>query len=387
MSYKLSFSRAVFAARRYQTPFQLTKTSPFASWKTARNSLKLLCCHLSSTSTSFAHSGSERFNPTDIKDSFHKRVLPANLIAMSSPNGKSMFREALADGHMESFFPLSEQFITQSEPAFCSLSSMAMVLNALNHDPGRIWKGPWRWITEETLQCETQDVCGHSLQSVRDKGMSFSEFESLAACHGVNMKTYRVADPGLQLQAVVPIEGRALDVHHHDRHCGKHAFADCQHHHHGEPHSKHDIPKAQRSESPTTRTQHASHSYHNHPQLHGNPHGTISDVTVDVTDRAAVTRFRRYVEESARAVDITTFVIVNFSRKSLDQTGDGHFSPIGGYHRASDSVLVMDTARFKYPPFWVPLIDLWKAMGVPDTLTGEGRGYFVVESSRHKKSA
>jgi hypothetical protein len=30
------------------------------------------------------------------KPSFHKRVLPANLVAMSSPAGKAMFRESLA---------------------------------------------------------------------------------------------------------------------------------------------------------------------------------------------------------------------------------------------------------------------------------------------------
>ena len=33
---------------------------------------------------------------TEPKLSFHKRVLPANLVAMSSPAGKAMFRESLA---------------------------------------------------------------------------------------------------------------------------------------------------------------------------------------------------------------------------------------------------------------------------------------------------
>jgi hypothetical protein len=30
--------------------------------------------------------------------------------------------------------------------------------------------------------------------------------------------------------------------------------------------------------------------------------------------------------------------------------GDGHFSPVGGYHAGKDLVLILDTARFKYPP-------------------------------------
>jgi len=40
-------------------------------------------------------------------------------------------------------------------------------------------------------------------------------------------------------------------------------------------------------------------------------------------------------------------LIVSYSRKVLGQTGDGHFSPIGGYHKSRDLVLIMDVARFK----------------------------------------
>jgi len=47
------------------------------------------------------------------------------------------------DGTLHSYFPLAEQFVTQSEPSFCSLSSLSMVLNALNFDPKKIWKGSY----------------------------------------------------------------------------------------------------------------------------------------------------------------------------------------------------------------------------------------------------
>ena len=56
-----------------------------------------------------------------------------------------LFRDALACGTMECYFPLAAQFTTQADPAFCGLGTLAMVLNALNIDPGRVWKGPWRW--------------------------------------------------------------------------------------------------------------------------------------------------------------------------------------------------------------------------------------------------
>ena len=107
------------------------------------------------------------------------RELPKNLISLSSPEGKRLFREALLAGDMECFFPLSEQFLTQSEPAFCALSSLAMVLNALNYDPGKVWKGVWRWTSEESLRCENHSGCGHEHEKFKVNGLNFSEFEGL----------------------------------------------------------------------------------------------------------------------------------------------------------------------------------------------------------------
>lgn len=55
-------------------------------------------------------------------------------------------------------------------------------------------------------------------------------------------------------------------------------------------------------------------------------------------------------------------IIANFCRNVFNQTGTGHFSPIGAYEETADMVLVMETARFKYPPFWVKLDLMWDAM-------------------------
>jgi glutathione gamma-glutamylcysteinyltransferase len=59
------------------------------------------------------------------------------------------------------------------------------------------------------------------------------------------------------------------------------------------------------------------------------------------------------------------------------QTGTGHFSPIGGYHAGQDMALILDVARFKYPPHWVPLPLLWEAMNTTDEATGLLRGYLL----------
>ena len=68
-------------------------------------------------------------------------------------SGKRIFQEALVEGHMETYFVLASQFSTQEEPAFCGLTTLVMVLNALEVDPKKIWKSPWRWYHEQMLDC------------------------------------------------------------------------------------------------------------------------------------------------------------------------------------------------------------------------------------------
>ncbi len=76
-------------------------------------------------------------------ETYYKRILPSSCISFDSERGKVLFRQALDENNMESYFPLSMQFLTQSEPAYCGLGTLCMVLNASGVDPGRKWKGPW----------------------------------------------------------------------------------------------------------------------------------------------------------------------------------------------------------------------------------------------------
>jgi glutathione gamma-glutamylcysteinyltransferase len=188
-----------------------------------------------------------------------------------------LFREALADGTMEGFFPLIEQFHTQADPAFCGLASLVVALNALGIDPGRLWRGPWRWFSEELLDCCTP------LEQVRLAGVSMTELACLARCNGAD--------------AVV---------------------------------------------------------------RHADDHG--------------IEELRAAVERAARAGS-DDVVIASYSRAALGQTGSGHFSPLGGYHRGRDLVLVLDVARFKYPPHWVPLASLREGMLDPDPAMVRARGF------------
>jgi glutathione gamma-glutamylcysteinyltransferase len=93
-----------------------------------------------------------------------------------------------------------------------------------------------------------------------------------------------------------------------------------------------------------------------------------------VTD---IDEFREHVR--AASSDATAPVlIVNYSRRAVGQTGDGHFSPVGGYHVASDRLLVLDPARFKYPPHWLPLESLFEAMRDLDSATLRSRGWLML---------
>lgn len=93
-----------------------------------------------------------------------------------------------------------------------------------------------------------------------------------------------------------------------------------------------------------------------------------SEMTVD--------SFREILKDNLRYSD--RVVLLNFDRKALDEIGGGHWSPLAAYHPASDSVLVMDVARYKYPPLWVPLKNLFAGALSVDSESGRSRGLVVL---------
>src|SRR5215467_11380327 len=116
---------------------------------------------------------------------FYMRPLPRSLHALDSEAGRRLFAEALLDGTMASYFRLAQQFHTQSDPAYCGLGSLVCALNALGIDPARPWKGPWRWFSEELLDC-----C-KPLEEIRSLGLSLDEVACLARCNGTDVALHR----------------------------------------------------------------------------------------------------------------------------------------------------------------------------------------------------
>jgi glutathione gamma-glutamylcysteinyltransferase len=211
-------------------------------------------------------------------ETLYRRPLPADAIAFSSPEGRQLFAEALATGGLDGYFPLAEQFHTQADPSFCGLGSLVVALNALAIDPGRLWKGPWRWFAEDLLDCCVP------LSEVQKRGLDLDELSCLARCNGADVQTVRA----------------------------------------------------------------------------------------DATNLDA---WRTAIATAARG---DTVVIASYDRAAMGQTGSGHFSPIGGYHAARDLALVLDVARFKYPPHWASIERMWRAMHPVDSVTGRARGWMVL---------
>ena len=214
-------------------------------------------------------------------DTFYRKELPSALVAFGSGEGRTLLVEALAQGTAESFHALVAHLHTQAEPAWCGLGTLVTTLNALEIDPGRVWKGPWRFFGEELL------VCCKSLEVAAAEGLTLAEVACLAECNGAAVERFHALDGG----------------------------------------------------------------------------------------EAA---FRERLLASVRS-QAGPFVIANYDRAALGQTGTGHFSPLAAVHLASDRVLVLDVARFKYPPHWVDIATLWRAMASVDGDANQPRGYLVLD--------
>ncbi|KAI9485965.1 MAG: Phytochelatin synthase-domain-containing protein [Benjaminiella poitrasii] len=203
-----------------------------------------------------------------------------SLVKFTSVEGKRLFRNAMVQGHAESFFKLMGNFSTQSSPSHGGVSSLAMVLNALEIDPKRIWKGNWRWFSSEQMK-----TCSPE-KSIKEHGIPFDEFTCIAQAHC----------------KVQPRRGVSYQQF--------------------------------------------------------------------ISDLESVTS------------DTVSQMVVNYSRLALGQQDPlAHFSPIGGYNKAENQVLIMDVARGKYPSVWVNSKDLYTAMmQVSQEESGLSRGYFVLSN-------
>jgi Phytochelatin synthase len=76
------------------------------------------------------------------------------------------------------------------------------------------------------------------------------------------------------------------------------------------------------------------------------------------------------------------FVIVNYLRKAMGEEIGGHISPLAAYDGKADRFLILDVARYKYPPVWVKTADMFAAMNTPDAANdNKTRGFVLVTAA------
>jgi len=90
-------------------------------------------------------------------------------------------------------------------------------------------------------------------------------------------------------------------------------------------------------------------------------------------------QFRDLIRDTTGHSD--RFVLLNFRRVEIGEEGGGHWSPLAAYNAASDSALLLDVARYKYPAVWVPIAQLYAASQAVDNVSGLSRGLVIV--SKH----
>lgn len=94
------------------------------------------------------------------------------------------------------------------------------------------------------------------------------------------------------------------------------------------------------------------------------------------TINSSIDEFRDEIKDVT--MDENRAMILSYNRSILGQIGSNHLSPIGGYNPYRDMVLILDVERFKYPPHWVYLPELWEAVKSFDESTGFCHGYLTL---------
>jgi hypothetical protein len=92
-------------------------------------------------------------------------------------------------------------------------------------------------------------------------------------------------------------------------------------------------------------------------------------------------QFRDLIRDTTAHGD--RFALLNFHRLEIGEQGGGHWSPLGAFDAASDSALLLDVARYKYPAVWVPVAQLYAAAQTIDNVSGLSRGLLIVSRRAH----
>lgn len=207
------------------------------------------------------------------------------LIPLNSPVGEQLL---IASNARQDYWPLSINFVTQDNLAYCGVASMAMVLNSLEITaPVAAEYVRYERFTQNNLFNEkTEKVI--SAKTISRQGMTLEELGQFLATYPIQVEIYHSSESGLD-------------------------------------------------------------------------------------------EFRKKVVENLQQPN--NFVLVNYLRSAIGQKTGGHISPLAAYNQETDSFLILDVSRYKYPPIWVKAEQLWQAMNTEDKTAGKTRGFILVSKN------
>lgn len=102
----------------------------------------------------------------------------------------------------------------------------------------------------------------------------------------------------------------------------------------------------------------------------------LKGVQVELTyaEEARREEMKRHLKSSL--LQKKAFVILNYYRPRIGQSGGGHFSPLAGYDAETDSFLILDVNPLIHAPIWVRADRLLDSLITSDR--GVPRGYLLV---------
>lgn len=205
----------------------------------------------------------------------------------------------------------------------------------------------WRWYLEEVIKCV-------DLEKIKSHGMTLEEFSLISKCNGVFTEVFRPDDNEEDtVERMMSMLGKRLEEFGKVKYdasstvLDEEIVEDCENHYH----NKYEI---------------IAHS-ENNTECKKSFHLKIKECNLDF--------FRTVIYASTRRENF--FLITNTSRKALKQTGDGHFSPVAAYHRKSDHILLLDSARFKYSSMWFNIESIYNSFKQLDQATNLQRGFIL----------
>ena len=120
--------------------------------------------------------------------------LPDHLVPLTSAEGQVLLRdsEALAD-----YVPLTSQFVTQVNQAFCGVASMAMVLNALGVAAPLAPQWERNYFTQENLFNEqTEAIIGQ--EAIARQGLTLAELAGILQTYPVTAEIHYGSEVSLE---------------------------------------------------------------------------------------------------------------------------------------------------------------------------------------------